>query len=404
MSKSLKLWIIWVLIGMLVCSVGVPAFAEETDNEESTEDTNETPAQITPLPDEPYSDHLTDKTDVHWYSFEMKGQGKGVVRIQSLQKVWTGYTYYWYATVFASDRETVVAESSVRGADYLTTLNLGELSAGTYYLQIRSVAYNNPLMAGFTDESYEISTEKYYYFTERTYPENGVQILYSADELICKLGTTFFVKNNDGMAYVGLYRNDKGAIVPFLVGETKESVEYRVSDGTIVYAWDVPFEYNGKEYYYSYADSIQSYEYDSSTYPIYFSDSQSQACADVGEDILKQYDIFLAGGEFKYFMQHNWVWVTIVAVLGITIVIGAFKDTLPGGGGESRSRSSSSYTSYSSTSTSSASNEVDIIDMEIAKKIAGNINTPGYDPDSFGSGGETPPADPESFPPSGDIW
>lgn len=389
-----------LIFGGLICILAVaaflPAFAEE-----------EPPVGVAPLTDEPLSDFLGDAKDVRWYSFEMTEQGSGVIQIQSCQKVWTGYTYYWYATVYAADQETVVAETSVRGASYLTTLTTGELAAGNYYLQMRSVAYNNPLMGGFTDEPFELTLRKYYYSADRVYEHDGVQVVNSADELICKLGTAFFEKVNDGMAYVALYRNEKGAIVPILIGETAESVEYRVSDGTSVNASNITFEYKGKEYYYSAADSVPAYEYDESAYPMYFSYSQSQAGLALAKEALEQYEICMAGGEWNYFWQNNWKWVAILGAVALVILIAALREQIADGlsdvASTRRSSSSADSGSYTNAGTNKSSREI-WDEIDVAKEIAKRINTPGYDPESFGPDPETPPADPESFPPSGDIW
>lgn len=407
MKRYLRVWLILASFLALMICTQIPAFAEEPITAEPITEENVAPApSVAPIPEDGLTDHLETAEDVKWYSFALPYEGAVLISVQSLQQRWTGYTYYWYATLYASDMETVITGVSVRGADHLTTLSASDLAAGTYYLKINSVAMGNPLMAGFTDEAYQLSLSTFDYAAKPTYENDRVLVLSSANQFICQLGETYFYKLHDGEAYAALFCNSKGVIVPVLISEQKEAVEFYASDGTLVHAYDYPHEYEGKEYYYSYSDSLTCQT--GNEKPFFFLFSQSRVNGAIVNEIVKQHTHDVSGGfNLLQFIQDNWVWIVIVGGIVLLIVILAIKDKVSGGSSSSSSHSSYSSGGYSSSSGGSSSPTDqqlrEMEDMRIINQINQNMNTPGYDPESFGSDVETFPTDIDSFPPPSDM-
>lgn len=364
-----------------------------------------TAAKETPIGDEGVTDHLTDANDVNWYKITLTEKGMAVIAIQSLQENWNGYKYNWHASVYAADKKTLIKETGVEGYNYTTLLATGELEAGDYYLRIGTVSSSNPLMAGFTDKDYRVSTTIAYASIQNEGPVGKTKTVSKAGEVICTIDGEVFVKRNDGEALAGLYRNKKGAIVPFLVSKEEAAVSYMVmSTGQVVEAWSTPTK---EDYYYSYADSIEAYteEYRWGTddLPLYFTDTQSQACADVADAILKQQAIEQAGGETQYFFKTHGKTLLIVLAVVVGLVLYVIICNYANGTITFEKKSKSSRGTDTSTydggggSYPSASDDTtwqDIEDMRIANQIADNLRNPNYDPESFSSVTDT-----ESFGP-----
>lgn len=321
MKRNLRVWLIIASILALTIFTLIPVFAEET----TTEETVVPEPEIIPIPEDGITDNLETAEDVGWYSIELSEEGVAVLFIQSMQEHWTGYTYYWYATVYADDMKTVIAETPVKGVDNLTTLSLENLSAGTYYIKVNSSAFTNPLTAGFTSDSYNITVRKLYNSVELTYEHDGVQVFSSAYEIIGALDGTYFIKLNEGKAFSAFYCNSKGAIVPVLISENKEAVEYLVSSsGEMAVASSITIEYDGKTYYYTYADSIDKYSNrtrGSNGIPYYYSDVQTKICSDLIKDILSEKEL-QESGAFSYFFANYWYLLLIIpAVIGVILLL-----------------------------------------------------------------------------------
>lgn len=370
-----------VLLILLCCSLlttGLTTAAAEGD---------------TVLGDQAIVDHLTDAEDVNWYSFTLTEKGMAVIAIQSLQEHWNGYTYNWHAAVYAADKTTLIKEVGVEGYTYTTRLATGTLEAGDYYLRIGAVKSSNPLMAGFTDKNYSITTTIAFTSMKNEGPVGQTKTVSKAGEVICAIEGEIFIKCNDGEALAGLYRNKKGAVVPFLVSKDEAAVSYVVmSTGAVVDGWSTPTK---EGYYYSYGDSIEPYVegYQSNDdLPLYFTDTQTQACSDVADAILEQQQVEKAGGKGKRFFQKHGK--TLLIVLGViaALVLYVIFWNRASGGTSTYSGTSSTYSGNTSTIHNPTWQEID--DMQTATKIAENLRDPNYDPESFSSVSDT-----ESFGP-----
>lgn len=379
-----------VLMSVITILLGANSFvlsAEENDDRFAA----------IPIPQEGLEDNLATASDVKWYSFTIERNAEVLLCVKSLQKKWTGYTYYWYAAVYASDRETLIGNDAVRGADYTTYIALNELTAGTYYLKITSVAHNNPLMADFTNEKYQLTANVFYHDTVVSYDKKGVQTMSGKGQLICKFGNKFFVKLNEGEAYVALYRNKKNNIVPVLISEEKEAVAYMISDGKVVEAEIFRQTYNGKEYYCAGADYAENIPEPDENHPVFATTRYQSTAVGAFDEIMEQLEIEAAGGEFRHFLKNYWGWLLVLGGVILIIAFVVVKEKIS----ERSYKKSSHRISYSSNygsesyKTPTEQNLRDMEDMEIAKGISKRINTPGYDP-------EAPGPDPESFPTSVD--
>ena len=387
----------YFLLTLLCCTLlttGLTATAAEGD---------------TVLGDEAIVDNLTDAEDVNWYSFTLTEKGMAVIAIQSLQERWNGYKYNWHASVYAADKTTLIKEVGVEGYTYTTLLATGTLEAGDYYLRIGAVKSSNPLMAGFTDKNYSVTTTIAYTSTKNEGPAGQTKTVSKAGEIICAIDGEIFVKRNGGEAVAGLYRNKKGAIVPMLVSKEEAAVSYIVmSTGAVVDGWSVPTK---EGYYYSYGDSIETYSeergfYQTDDLPLYFTDTQSQACADVADAILEQQQVEKAGGKgHRFFQKHGKTLLIVLGVIAALVLYVIFWNRASGGSasGGSSSSSSSSYSSssggsYGGSSTIHNPTWQDIDDMQTAQAIAERLRDPNYDPESFSSIPDT-----ESFGPPCDY-
>ena len=150
------------------------------------------------------TDNLSNPEEIKEYPVTVAEKGDLRITLAGLQERWDGYTYHWHATLFAEDKTTVITKESVRGycgiEGYATTLSLPDMEAGTYYLQMTSVAYQNPLMATFTDASYQISITPFYHSVPETPASDKLKTVSKAGEVICKIEDTVYVKLNDGEA------------------------------------------------------------------------------------------------------------------------------------------------------------------------------------------------------------
>lgn len=208
--------------------------------------------------------------------------------------------------------------------------------------------------------------------------------LSKADEVICELEGNQFVKINDGAAWVGLLHNEKGAIVPILISEDKDAVSYiEVSTGKVTEAVYTPLELGSKQYYYAYGNHIERYVegwQSKDNLPIYYTDSNEPV-----RDVLSSRNAQNDGGWLKHIVKNYWYVPIIIFALIILIIkvkpfysSGNNDDDFSSGGGSSSGMSSEDINRILD----------DIDESRIMDKITHNINTPGYDADSFG-----PPSD-----------
>ncbi|MBE6654757.1 MAG: hypothetical protein E7608_04795 [Ruminococcaceae bacterium] len=269
------------------------------------------------LSDETITDNLEDENDANLYSFEFTERGDAVILFQSLQKNWTGYTYYWKATVYSSDM-AVISESKIKGANDLTVISLDNIEAGTYFVEITPVNTVNPLMGGFTAEPYEMTLFSLYGSFEPEFGK-GVQVFDKKFQIIGKIDDTYFIKVGEGTAYGAFYRNDEGAILPMLVSESKDAVNYIISStGQYTKTYSSPtIEKDGVTYYYTNAQWIDRYtknknDWQSENDANYkFIDERKDGSA--AEDVLIAVEK-AEKGVFMYVLSNYWYWPLIIIV------------------------------------------------------------------------------------------
>ncbi len=273
------------------------------------------------------TDNLSSPEEIKQYPVTVTEKGDLLITVEGLQESWDGYTYHWHATVFAEDKTTVIAKESVRGycgiEGYATSLSLPDTEAGTYYLQMTSVAYENPLMATFTHASYQISITPFYHSVPESPVSDKIKTVSKAGEVICKIGDTVFVKANDGEAIAAVCHTSSGQMVPVLVSAEQEAVSYfssedgeiRGSNGSTTYV-------EGTDYYATYVGRTSS-NYSKKGAPLYYA-----TYGDV-EDILKQREKETLGW-WEYFWKYYKVWVFVG---GGAIVVVVFCFILRGGSG-----------------------------------------------------------------------
>lgn len=274
-------------------------------------------ADATLIHESTLTDNLENENDANRYSFELCEKGDALILVQSLQKNWTGYTYYWKATIYSSDM-TVIAESKIKGSDELTVISLNNIDTGTYFVDITPVNTANPLMEGFTTEPYEITLFSLYESFEPEF-EKGVQTFDKNFQIIGKIDDTYFIKVGEGTAYGAFYRNDEGAILPMLVSESKDAVNYIISStGQYTKTYSSPtIEKDGVTYYYTNAQWIDRYTENKN-------DWQSEKDAnykfiDERKDGSAAEDVLIAvekaeKGVFMYVLSNYWYWPLIIIV------------------------------------------------------------------------------------------
>ncbi len=277
-----------------------------------------TSADVTILSDETITDNLEDENDSNLYSFEFAEHGDAVILVRSLQKNSGGYTYYWKATVYRSDMSTVVAESKIKGSNELTVISLDNIEPDTYFVHLTPVNTANPLMGGFTTEPYEITLFRLYSSYTPEF-EKGVQTFDQKFQIIGKIDGTYFIKAGEGTAYGAFYRNDEGAILPMLVSESKDAVNYIISStGQYTKTYNTQsIEKDGVTYYYTNAQWIDRYTENKL-------DWQSEKDAnykfiDERKDAAAAKDVLIAvekaeKGVFMYVLSNYWYWPLIIIV------------------------------------------------------------------------------------------
>ncbi len=400
------------------------AFAKDSEGEVTGETTAEEiitePAAVLPLDSQQVEDHLEVPEQVNWYSFALPEAGGALLMIQSLQENWNGYTYSWNVTVYAADKETVLGQAQVRGAWHMTPLSIDGLEAGTYYVAISTAAsMTNPLMSGFADDPYRLTLTKLIPSAIPAREAGSVATLTKAGEIICAIDGTYFVKLHDGEAKAALRENTYNAIVPVLVGESKESVQYVVSgSGQVAGSETHTAEQDSVIYYYTTGEGIGKYTdktFEINALPLYYTYAKSYEGKNLVYDVIRQAqpkkpsDSANGGSNGIALIALS---IAVVLIVVICIVVKKVRKNRPalsyssGSGSLSGGGSSGHSGSYSGTSVSADEKaKRDFEDMTLIKQVNERLNTPGYDPESFGNTDiESFPTDVDSYPPSDSIW
>lgn len=191
-----------------------------------------------------FTDNLSSEDEIKWYPFEMEEEGDVFIQVQGLLDRLDG-RYYWRCMVLEADQETVLADLSVLGRSEFygpDRVALPNLSAGTYYIRMSSIAFANPLLSTFTTDNYELKLVQVSNSAQPVYDGDGVQTFSKAGEILWSKNGTVFVKCNDGVCYGALTRDSDGTIIPVLISEEPDAVEYFVSEtGEIVGAGNSPW-------------------------------------------------------------------------------------------------------------------------------------------------------------------
>ncbi len=273
------------------------------------------------------SEHMEEKTEERWYSITVSSAGEAVIVIQSHMDTYD-YTDIWYAQVFAADGVTELDDFAIRGGTSTKSYVLHSEGTETYYLRISG----NPKDKIFEAGDYTVSVLVALDGTEVDYENAGgiepvgksgiVTVSESGTEFL-RLGGTSFIKLHAEEAFVALYRNRAGAIVPLVFGRTPESVEFVLSStGEVVRAMTTTYD----GYYWSYSDGINAYtdeEISADGLPIFFSDkSKSQHDEKLRDDVIKQIEIAEYGVVGRFFIYY-WYWVAL-AVIAVIVLVFSF--------------------------------------------------------------------------------
>lgn len=348
------------------------------------------------------TDSLPQIDSVRWYHFTLNSKSQAVVRLTCEEDDQAAY-YYWKIKLYRlSDNEEEPlhynGEAKIGGGSKETDFLISDRDPGEYYLCVQSYEAATPgsPFGYYTDASYTISviTEGY------TCPAR--ETVSKAGEIIAVIGGKVYIKRFDGEAYVGYYVDKNRETGVILLGETEVAVEYYtpfITDRM----WQIDaLEYQDKTYYYvPYLwDAYKGITDDPTLYKCQGSDGETAA-----NDLLKlHFGASPMEEEAKVEAQRleKKQHTTTYVVIGIAVIVGIFALVGVVNSFKSRKRSSraSSYSGSDSYDRSPTRQDVaDMIDMEIAERIAKNMRNPNYDPE----GPSTGPS-PEDFPSSNDIW
>ena len=97
---------------------------------------------------------LSSDSDVDWFKFKTPSDGD--IMFNFTHEADGVYAYYWYATVYSSDKKTVLNEGSLSGKEP-SDFSVSKVKKGTYYLKISRISGGNPLTNGFTKAEYTVS-------------------------------------------------------------------------------------------------------------------------------------------------------------------------------------------------------------------------------------------------------
>jgi len=322
---------ILMLLLTLTLSLALPVAADAA---------SDTPAHTTfdtalPLTADPVSEHMEKNTDERWYKITVDGAGDAVIVIQSHMSS-REYSENWRAQVFEADGETPLGkEFTIKGGTNTKSYTLHPTEPTTYYLCIRGLEKANLFDAG----DYTVSILTAMEATEVDYEggsgialvgKSGIVTVSESGTEFLRLGGTSFIKLHDEKAFVALYRNSSGAVVPLVFGRTPESVEFAVSStGEVVRAMSTTYD----GFYWSYSDGINAYtdeKISTDGLPLYFSGkSNYQHDEKLRDDIIKQIEVAEYGAVGRFFIYY-WYWI-VLAVITIAVVV--FCCMLKGGHG-----------------------------------------------------------------------
>lgn len=267
---------------------------------------------------------LENRDDVNRYSFEFAEAGDALILVQAMQKNWSGYTYYWKASVYRSDM-TLLVESKLKGLNELNVISLDHIEAGTYFVEISSVNTENPLMGGFTTDPYEIALIRCYDSYTPVF-DDEFQVFDQKYQVIGKVGGTYFIKAGEGTAWGAFYRNDEGAIIPMLVSENRDAVNYivsstgeytKTSNTSAVEKDDVTYYHTNAHWINRYTEKTSGWQSESDANYLFIDERNDST---VAEELLIEVEK-AEKGLFWYYLSNYWyVPLLIIVFLGFLAV------------------------------------------------------------------------------------
>ncbi len=221
----------------------------------------------------------------------------------------------------------------------------------------------------------------------------SVKVVSKAGEVFFEAEGVTFTKLYDGEAYVGLWENGFGVIVPFLAGETPESVAFTLSDGTTVNAVENQgITYQKRIYCYSDVKRLQPYAktaVDPTQHDLFLTTGSRPGYDSIVDrwmygrgyvcELLHHNAAIEAGGEFPLFWKNNWLWASAVVLAALAVVIYLVREFIEDRKKDKAFRErAKNITEYSPLPPERTAQEIrDMENMEIVKQINQNINPTG---------------------------
>ena len=412
-----KLLCLALVLLVFLSGLALPVRAEEEEPSVNGRWENATDIKNTGI-----TDSLSQIDSVHWYRFTLENPSQAVVRLTSDEDDQIAY-YYWKIVLYRlqdNGEEPLkrIVSQDVGGGSQKTDFLIWDQEPGEYFLCVESYAEGTPGASSdcYTNAPYTISV-----ITEGYAPATGDALrttVSKAGEIIAVIGGKVYIKRYDGTAYVGYYVDKDLKTGVFLMSdESADAVEYytpQITDRM----WQIDkLEYQGKTYYYV-PYLRDAYEGITSVPALHkCSGNEGKAAAN---DLLKLHFGSSSAEEEEAAEQEEdkkgsfWAYIVIAGIVVIGVLGAVFIPRLS----RSSYRGGSSGSYGGSGSDDRAPTEQDLrnmVDDEIANKIAENSHNPNYDPEGFSrgpgpedfnydpEGGSNGPG-PEDFPTSDSIW
>lgn len=391
---------------LLVQTLALGALADTVDSDNVTQE-----AAID-IKNTVVTDSLPQIDTVKWYKFTLEDTAD--VAVEFLTEYAGDLYACWKVTLFrASDGKWLREKDTGKGTAKDNYLLKEDLEPGEYYVSVGSMHHEDP---GTPEEYYSDMPYTIRVITEGYIPPTGDAqrlTVSAAGEIIAVIGGNVYIKHYDGEAFVagcvtdGSDGAESGLI---LISEDADAVEYytpKVTDRMWSHVKEVEFQ--GKIYYYT-GVIRDGYEGIASDPTLYLCcDGQRVSVEDAVNDLLKLH-LGTSPGEIQEEEEQKqeakdqvtfWIIAAVFAVAVIVGIVWYFKSRKKVEDYFASAGRSSGYDGYTEDigRTPTDQDMRDLADMDIAKGIARNARTPGYEADGPATG-----SGPEDFPPSGSVW